>query len=95
MLDFNIISCRVGEDSLKVRMKIVQKKKEEEDQVQQKKDKIMVEQKRKYDLKTKIDHENLPIDKLSLSQLKTLCSFKKRKGNISISKLKRDELLPL
>ena len=96
MLNFNTIGCRVGEDSLKVRMKIAQKKKEEEDQVQQKKDKIMVQRKRKYDeLKTKIDNENLPIEKLSLSQLKTLCSFKKQKGDISISKLKRDELLPL
>ena len=96
MLNFNTIGCRVGDDSLKVRLKIVQKKKEEENQVQRKKDKIMMERKRKFDeLQAQIESKNLPIEKLSMSQLKTLCSFKKRKGDISISKLKRDELLPL
>ena len=38
----------------------------------------------------------MPLEKLSLSQLKTLCSFKKQKTDkISTSKLKRNELLPL
>ena len=32
MLNFNTIGCRVGDDSLKVRMKIAQKKKDEENQ---------------------------------------------------------------
>ena len=96
MLNFNTIGCRVGDDSLKVRMKIAQKKKDEENQLQQKKDMIMIQRKRKFDeLQTQIETKNLPIEKLSMSQLKTLCSYKKRKGDISISKLKRDELLPL
>ncbi len=39
---------------------------------------------------------NIPLDKLSLSQLRTLCSYKKRKSDkVSISKLKQHELLPL
>ena len=96
MLNFNTIGCRVGDDSLKVRLKIAQKKKDEENQLQQKKDMIMIQRKRKFDeLRTQIETKNLPYEKLSTSQLKTLCSYKKRKGDISISKLKRDELLPL
>ena len=39
MLNFNTIGCKVGEASLKVWMKITQKKRDEEKQVQQKKDK--------------------------------------------------------
>lgn len=97
MLNFNTIGCKVGEDSLKVRMKIAQRKKDEEKQVQQNKDKKNNERKRKFDeLRNQIDIKNIPLDKLSLSQLKTLCSYKKRKSDkVSISKLKRHELLPL
>jgi len=97
MLNFNTIGCQVGEDSLKVQMKIAEKKRDEEKQVQQNKDKKNNERKRKFEeLKKQIDDKNLPLDKLSLSQLKTLCSHKKRKSDkISISKLKRNELLPL
>lgn len=82
---------------MKVRMKIAQRKKDEEKQVQQNKDKKNNERKRKFDeLRNQIDIKNIPLDKLSLSQLKTLCSYKKRKSDkVSISKLKRHELLPL
>ena len=96
MLNFNTIGCRVGDDSLKVRMKIAQKKKEEANHAQQKRDQKMNERKRNFDkVKSQIENNNVPTEKLSLSQLKILCSYKKRKGDITISKLKRDELLPL
>ena len=49
MLNFNTIGCKVGEDSLRIRLDMAQKKKECDEKVQQKKDKIINEQKRKYD----------------------------------------------
>ncbi len=56
MLNFNTFGCKVGEDSLKVRMKIAQRKKDEEKQVQQNKDKKNNERKRKFnELKNQID----------------------------------------
>ena len=78
-------------------MKIAENKRDEEKQVQQKKDEKNNERKRKFDeLQNMIQKKYMPLEKLSLSQLKTLCSFKKRNTDkISISKLKRNELLPL
>ena len=75
---------------------MAKKKKDIEDALQQKKDKATNERKRKHDeVQTKIDN-GLPIDQLSTSQLKSLCHHKKRKDDkVSISKLKRDELLLL
>ena len=61
-----------------------------------KKDKATNERKRKHDeVQSKIDN-SLPLDQLSITQLKSLCHHKKRKDDkVSISKLKRDELLLL
>ena len=86
-----------GKDALKVWMKIAENKRDEEKQVQQKKDEKNNERKRKFDeLQNMIQKKYMPLEKLSLSQLKTLCSFKKRNTDkISISKLKQNELLPL
>jgi len=97
MLNFNTIGCKVGEDSLKIRMEMAKKKKESEDKVQLKKDKIVNERKRKYDeIQSEIRSKNLPLAQLSIVQLKQLCLHKKRKEDkVSISKLKRDELLQL
>ena len=70
MLNYNTIDCKLDEDSMKVQMKIAQKKRDEEKQVQQIKDKKNNERKQKFDkLKNQIDTNNLPLDKLSLSQL--------------------------
>ena len=65
--------------------------------VKQNKDKKTNERKQKFEeVKKQIDDGNLPLDKLSMSQLKTLCSHKKQKSDkVSISKLKQNELLPL
>ena len=62
-----------------------------------KKDKVINERKRKFDnLMNKIKINNLPLSKLSLAQLQLLCQHKKRKDDkVSITKLKRDELLQL
>ena len=97
MLNFNYIGCKVGEDSLKVRLEIARKKKESDEQLQQKKDKVTNDRKRKFDnLLNEILNKNLPYSELSLAQLKLLCQHKKRKDDkVSISKLKRDELLQL
>ena len=97
MLNFNTIGCKVGEDSLKIRMELAKKKKESDEKVQMKKDKIVNERKRKYDqIQSEIRDKNLPLAQLSIVQLKQLCLHKKRKDDkVSISKLKRDELLQL
>ena len=97
MLNFNNIGCQIGQDTLDVRLKLLRKKRENESKVQQKKDNLYVERKRKYDeIQTTINQKNMPVDFLSISQLKTLCAFKKRpEDKCSISKLKRDELLAL
>ena len=97
MLNFNHIGCKVGEDSLKVRLEMARKKKENEEQVQQKKDKVIHERKRKFDdLMNEIQFKNIPLSQLSLAQLRLLCQHKKRKDDkVSITKLKRDELLQL
>ena len=48
------------------------------------------------ELQTKIKTENLPLEKLSLAQLRILCMYKKRDDDkVSVSKLKRSELLAI
>ena len=49
MLNFNTIGCQVQEDSSKIRMDMAKKKKESDEKFQMKKDKIVNEQKHKYD----------------------------------------------
>ncbi len=97
MLNFNNIGCQIGEDTLNVRLKMLQKKRDNESKMQQKKDDLYIEQKQKYaKIQTTINEKNIPVDSLTISQLKTLCAFKKRpKDKCSIYKLKRDELLSL
>ena len=97
MLNFNTIGCKVGQDSLKIRLDMAQKKKECDERVQQKKDKIINEQKRKYDkIQAEIRQKNIPLTQLIIAQLKQLCNHKITKDdNVAISKLKRDELQQL
>ena len=58
---------------------MLRKKRENESKVQQKKVNLYVERKRKYDeIQSTINQKNIPVDLLSISQLKTLCAFKKR-----------------
>ena len=96
MLNFNHIGCKVGEDSLKLRLEMAKKKKDIDDAIQQKKDKMTNERKRKYDEIQKELSNGLPLHQLSITQLKSLCLHKKNKDDkVSISKLKRDELVSL
>lgn len=92
-LNFNVIGCEVGKDSLDLRMKLAQKKKDEDNELQKKKHARWIQQKQKFE---KIVNENIPLEKLSIGQLRVLCTFKKLKTDrVYISKLKRSELLPL
>ena len=76
MLNFNTIGCKVGQDSLKIRLDMAQKKKECDERVQQKKDKIINEQKRKYDkIQAEMRDKNIPLTQLTISQLKQLCNY--------------------
>ncbi len=70
MLNFNHhIGCKVREDSLKVRLEIARKKKENDEQLQQKKDKVTNEQKYKFNnLVNEIEIKNLPLSEVSLAQ---------------------------
>ena len=64
--------------------------------IQQKKDKMANERKRKYEEVQKELNNGLPLHQLSITQLKSLCLHKKNKDDkVLISKLKRDELVLL
>ena len=96
MLNFNNIGCKVGEDSLKLRLELAKKKKDIDDVIQQKKDKVTNEQKRKYDDVQQELSNGLLLHQLSITQLRSLCLHKKNKDDkVPISKLKRDELVSL
>ena len=57
MLNFNNIGCKVGEDSLKLRLEMAKKKKDIDDTIQQKIDKSTNDWKWKHDeVQTKIDN---------------------------------------
>ena len=76
---------------------MAEKKRAEEMEVINRKNKRVSDRKGKFDeLMAKINSNNLPLEKLSTAQLKTLCAHKKRDTDtVSISKLKRNELLSL
>ena len=96
MLNFNNIGCKVGEDSLKLRLEMGKKKKDIDNTIQQKKDKVTNKWKRKYDDVQKELSNSLPLHQLSIIQLRSLCLRKKNKDDkVPISKLKRDELVSL
>ena len=97
MLNFKAFGCKIGEDSLKIRLQMAEKKSQDEARVLQKKNDKMMKRKLQYDeLQKKIKNENIPVDKLSIQQLKILCMAKKQdEDKISISKLKRSDLIPL
>ena len=97
MLNFKAFGCRIGEDSLKARLAMAEKKENEEARIMQKKNDLMIKRQNQYiDLQKKIAKNNIPVEKLSLQQLKVLCMHKKRDDDkVSISKLKRPGLLAL
>ena len=71
MLNFKSFGCKIGDYSLKARLKMVERKSHEEAL-------IMMKQKTQFDeLKNKIVNENLPDDKLLVIELKILLMHKK------------------
>ena len=97
MLNFKAFGCKIGEDSLKARLKMAKKKYESAERIIQKRNDILNKRKAQYiELVQKIKNENIPVEKLTLQQLKVLCMHKKRDADtVSISKLKRPGLLAL
>ena len=97
MLNFKSFGCKIGEDSLKARLKMAERKSHEEALIMIKRNNTKLKQKAQFDeLKNKMINENIPDDKLSAMQLKTLLMHKKRDDDkVSISKLKRPGLLAL
>ena len=97
MLNFKAFGCKIGEDSLKVRLQMAEKKSQDEARIIKKKNDKMMKRKLQYDeLQQKIQKENIPVDRLSIQQLKILCMAKKQDNDkISISKLKRSDLISL
>ena len=90
MLNFKSFGCKIGDYSLKARLKMVERKSHEEAL-------IMMKQKTQFDeLKNKIVNENLPDDKLLVIELKILLMHKKWDDDkVLILKLKRPGLLAL
>ena len=97
MLNFNHLTCEVGIDSLKLRLEMAEKRKEEEMQVQNRKNNKANERKQKFDnINKQLTDDNLTLMKLSTAQLKILCAHKKISSDkVCISKLKHCELIPL
>ena len=97
MSNFKAFRCKIGEDSLKAGLEMAKKKNMENIKLIEKKNDRILKRKRQFDeVVNKMKSENLPLDKLSLSQLKILCSHKKRDSDkIYVSKLKRNELVAL
>ena len=97
MLNFKAFGCKIGEDSLKARLAMAEKKESEEARIIQKKNDLLLKRRNQYNnLQKKIVKDNIPVEKLSLQQLKVLCMHKKRDDDkVSISKLKRPGLLAL
>ena len=97
MLNFKAFGCKIGEDSLKARLKMAEKKNLEVSKIMQKKNERLIKRKMQFDeVVSKMNTENLPLDKLSLAQFKILCAHKKRDSDkVSVSKLNRQELLAL
>ena len=97
MLNFKAFGCKIGEDSLKVRLAMAGKKGHEEARIIQKKNDLLQRRREQYiQLQQKVLNDNIPADKLSLQQLKVLCMHKKRDDDkVAISKLKRPGLLAL
>ena len=97
MLNFKTFGCKIGEDSLKARLKMAERKSHEEALIMMKRNNAKLKRKAQFDeLKNKMINENIPDDKLSATQLKTLLMHKKRDDDkVSISKLKRPGLLAL
>ena len=97
MLNFKAFGCKIGEDSLKARLAMAEKKENEEARIIQKKNDLIQKRKNQYiELQEKIVNQNIPLEKLSTQQLKVLCMHKKGDDDkVSISKLKRPGLLAL
>ena len=67
MLNFRNIGCKIGEDTLNVRLRMLKNKKDNEDKVKQKKDNVLLEQKQKYNkIQSEIKEKNIPIGSLSI-----------------------------
>ena len=97
MLNFKAFGCKIGEDSLKARLAMAEKKENEEARIIQKKNDLIQKRRNQYiELQEKIVNQNIPLEKLSSQQLKVLCMNKKRDDDkASILKLKRPGLLAL
>ena len=97
MLNFKSFGCKIGEDSLEACLKMAEKKRmEDAKMILKNNDKIVKRRMQFDDLQTKIKTENLPLEKLSLAQLRILCMYKKRDDDkVSVSKLKCSELLAI
>ena len=79
MLNFKTFGCKIGEDSLKARLKMAERKSHEEALIMMKQNNdAKLKRKTQFDkLKNKMINENIPDDKLSATQLKTLLMHKK------------------
>ena len=82
---------------MKARLKMTEKKNQEEAHVLKKRNYIKMKRRSEYiKMKIKILSQNIPLEKLSSSQLKVLLMHKKRDDDkVSIAKLKRADLLAL
>ena len=92
MFHFNHLGCQIGMDALQKKREIL--KLQEENLLEQKKKELDQFNKRKvkYDM---IIAKNIPDDKLTITQLKSLLAFKKRKTDTPFTSLPKNDLLQL
>ena len=92
MYHFNTLGCVIGKDALQKKKQIDAIQKAKNLEMRKKEEKEYNERKVKHD---SLILQNIPDEKLTMMQLKTLLAFKKRKNDKGFSHLKKGDLLTL
>ena len=90
MFHFNTIGCKIGKDALQKKREMVAMQTAKDLESQKKEEAKYNQRKNKFN---EIMAKNIPDDKLTITQLKTLLAFKKRKDDPKFSHLNKQQLL--
>ena len=92
MLHFNALGCKIGMDALQKKKEIIKIAEAKNEELRKKEEAKFYERKRKHD---EIMSKNIDINKLTITQLRTLLAFKKRKSDSAFTSLNKNDLLQL
>ena len=92
MLHFNELGCKIGMDALQKKREIVKIAEAKNEELRKREEAIYNEKKRRYD---DVMSKNIEDDKLTITQLKSLLAFKKRKTDSPFHSFNKKKLLHL